>query len=529
MAISLLGVALLTNYYACLSQPVLYLFRGDLSGLQIESPKDGKMCSYLLAICGGDSQRNSPSMQDAIPQTLLVDVYLKRGYADEGRLQPFIKELRTIREGVIEAEIYKDDLTSVRNLPFVSYIDLPRSPQSTRYSTVSEAANCTDDLIGICSLRGQNLSGSGVVIAILDSEFYRDNLIAKELPRHMTLISNSSYISSQRHGSACAELISDIAPNVTVYLIDTGETEYDLLAAIECLLKLDKKPDIVSSSQDLHVGMFNGKDAVCGAIKNVTSKGIIWINAAGNFADNHWSGTFQDPDEDGFNNFGSNDQTINLTAERGELIQIWLSWDEDWLHAARDYDLYLYAPDGSYAVSKNPQEGYFGQKPMEFVSLVAPSDGIYQIAIKRYNAVSDNTSFQLFSSHKLDEYDVPNSSLGVIACCEDVITVGAVDISTLKVENMSSRGPTGDGRLKPDIVAPDNVTTITYWPEKFKGTSAAAPHVVGCVALAIEKFGRMDGQRIKDALERSAKDLGAAGPDNVYGYGLVDIRSLKGL
>lgn len=47
-----------------------------------------------------------------------------------------------------------------------------------------------------------------------------------------------------------------------------------------------------------------------------------------------------------------------------------------------------------------------------------------------------------------------NYSLGALASCPEVLTIGAVDASTLKLENYSSMGPTIDGRLKPDLVAP---------------------------------------------------------------------------
>jgi hypothetical protein len=294
---------------------------------------------------------------------------------------------------------------------------------------------------------------------------------------------------------------------------------------------LIKKIGIISCSSDFQLGLFNGDDEVCKAVKNVTSGGTVWINSAGNYAEKHWSGNFIDRNLDAFCEFGanSNDESINLTAKRGELIRVWLSWNEDWLHATQDYDLYLYAPDGTYTASSNPQEGYFGHKPSESVSMVAPSDGIYRIAIKRYKVTRNNTTFQLFSSHKLDEYNMKNCSLGVIACSKDVITVGAVDISTLKIENSSSRGPTINGLLKPDLVAPDNVTTMSYWPEKFIGTSTSAPYVAGCIALAMEKFGHSDYSEIKAILNANAEDLGPKGPDYAYGYGLVNMSNLKNL
>jgi len=106
-----------------------------------------------------------------------------------------------------------------------------------------------------------------------------------------------------------------------------------------------------------------------------------------------------------------------------------------------------------------------------------------------------------------------------------------VDASTLKLENYSSMGPTMDGRLKPDLVAPDNVTTSSYLPEKFRGSSASVPYAAGIFALALEKgrkLGLSDAE-IERMLLESAKDLGPPGPDNGYGRGLINLHNFTKL
>ena len=94
----------------------------------------------------------------------------------------------------------------------------------------------------------------------------------------------------------------------------------------------------------------------------------------------------------------------------------------------------------------------------------------------------------------------------------------------------SSRGPTSDGRVKPDVSAP-GVTVrsarantaagyITY-----SGTSMATPYVAGAVALALEVAPAASPPSIKAALTGSALDVGPAGTDNDWGAGLVDVRA----
>jgi len=65
-----------------------------------------------------------------------------------------------------------------------------------------------------------------------------------------------------------------------------------------------------------------------------------------------------------------------------------------------------------------------------------------------------------------------------------------------------------------------NTKDFGYW--FFQGTSMAAPHVAGTVALVIANGNATTPGEIRAALEATAEDLGISGRDDVYGYGLVD-------
>src|SRR4029077_7935507 len=72
------------------------------------------------------------------------------------------------------------------------------------------------------------------------------------------------------------------------------------------------------------------------------------------------------------------------------------------------------------------------------------------------------------------------------ADAQGALAVAAVSVTSDSVESFSSRGPTQDGRAKPEIGATDGVTSAAYGTVgvvSFTGTSAAAPHIAGAAAL----------------------------------------------
>lgn len=117
---------------------------------------------------------------------------------------------------------------------------------------------------------------------------------------------------------------------------------------------------------------------------------------------------------------------------------------------------------------------------------------------------------------------------------ESVITVGSTHSiwpHTYGVSFFSSRGPTGDGRLKPDLVAPgeriqstiasNGGSTSDWAPES--GTSMAAPHVSGAAAMLLARYEELIGQprRVKRILCETATDLGRE--RSFQGHGMLDV------
>ncbi|MFK7845054.1 MAG: S8 family serine peptidase [Rhodothermales bacterium] len=102
-----------------------------------------------------------------------------------------------------------------------------------------------------------------------------------------------------------------------------------------------------------------------------------------------------------------------------------------------------------------------------------------------------------------------------------VITVGAVNSSGGLV-SFSSRGPTADGRIKPDVMAQGaSVYLASTGPYSFSnGTSFSSPMVAGIVALILEANPDVTPTQVADILRDTADR--SENPDNEFGWGIVD-------
>ena len=106
--------------------------------------------------------------------------------------------------------------------------------------------------------------------------------------------------------------------------------------------------------------------------------------------------------------------------------------------------------------------------------------------------------------------------------------VGAIN-NTSGIYGLSSRGPStcgGSTGVFPELVAPGvniNSTDLGGFYTTASGTSLSAPHVAGGLALLLSAYPNLAVSQQEDALRYSAVDLGFAGPDDIYGYGRLNL------
>ncbi|EGT3801047.1 bifunctional germination protease/germinant receptor pseudoprotease CspBA [Clostridioides difficile] len=160
--------------------------------------------------------------------------------------------------------------------------------------------------------------------------------------------------------------------------------------------------------------------------------------------------------------------------------------------------------------------------------------GVY-IITGRYNLYLPNREL-LKSGTRFREVD-PFYTINYPAIQDDLITIGAYNTINGSLWQSSSRGPTIEDRLKPDIVAP-GVNIIAAYPGNtyatITGTAAASAHAAGAAAMYFQ-YTFVDGrypnqayvQKIKTFMQAGArKDSNTVYPNTNSGYGLLDVRGM---
>jgi serine protease AprX len=144
-------------------------------------------------------------------------------------------------------------------------------------------------------------------------------------------------------------------------------------------------------------------------------------------------------------------------------------------------------------------------------------------------AAAGNAGFHEFETSGLPYRGYAQVSITDPGNAEGVITVGAThktEPHAYGISYFSSRGPTADGRIKPDLVAPgERIESCLPNEERgpLDGTSQAAPHVSAAAAMLMARYPELNREprRIKQILCESATDLGR---ERVFqGHGLLDV------
>jgi serine protease AprX len=108
-----------------------------------------------------------------------------------------------------------------------------------------------------------------------------------------------------------------------------------------------------------------------------------------------------------------------------------------------------------------------------------------------------------------------------------ILAIGAIN-SIGSLSSFSSKGPTADGRIKPDVVALGSGTSVIKQSGSLgtvSGTSVASPLVASLAAGVWQEFPLLKSEEVYDAIVTTASL--ASEPNNLYGYGLPHFRAIE--
>lgn len=428
-------------------------------------------------------------------------------------------EVETSYRELVQVIIPIKALPDLADQPGVAFVRLPFRPHPTQGKIISEGAA----EIGTARWYQSGLTGKGVKVGIIDTfEGYRQ-LLGQELPRDLVARGFGIGLEEEGpHGTAVAEIIHDVAPGAKLYLVNWGRADPDLLNAIDWLI--EQEVDIINSSWGIMSGCLNPQDGLLEryAVGPARRAGILWVTAAGNEGQSHWRGTWRDDDGDGVLDFTPDDEDQNLRLPRGDMADIWLKWGDGCTPSSEDYDLILLDDSGREVARSTNVNRTIG--PWENIDYEARSTGTYHIVVKEVAGGASYLDLEVYTSqdieHRVEEGSV---SFAEPTISPNALTVGAAHWRNHVLMPYSSRGPTPDGRIKPDLAAPTNVTTATYGRYGFTGTSAATPYAAGAAALVKQAFPTWNPDQIKAYLKENAQDLGLSGDDNDYGAGFLEL------
>ena len=391
------------------------------------------------------------------------------------------------------------------------------------------------------------ITGKGVKVGIIDVGFegFR-GLLGTELPATVAarcytdvgvFTQNLADCETDSdHGTIVAESVIDIAPEVSLYIANVG-TKGDLQSAADWMIA--EGVSVINTSMGWTFdGPGDGTSpfsrSPLKAVDRAVGGGAIWVSLAHNLAQTTWFGTPLNADDDGFIDFSSPDETNRLLLEAGQTIKVQLRWEGIWGQEDTDLDMILYDSNlnpvwysGDY--QSGPLAGDF-PIPWDYMEYEVPRDGVYYLAISHFSGPAPGWIQMVGWGTGTLQYHTESGSITnpSESANPGLLAVGAApwyDLHT--IEPYSSRGPTPDGRVKPDIVGADCGATallpLNVDGDGFCGTSQSAAHVAGMAVLVRQGFPHLTAAQVASYLKDNAEQRGSPDPNNTWGHGFAKL------
>lgn len=503
---------------------------------------------------------------------------------------------------IVQTALSPDQIYLLESLPEVRFIRTPSYPIAHIGSVTTEGyeAMKINEFVNRPEFIGANVTGNGMKVGVISTAIYRadQSSFFGDLPPEEAAgvfddgklggiayfsfrtdpITNEAYglrdegiINywsgvTDEEGTAMLEIVHDIVPDAQLFF-SNFDTDIEMNMSKDWLREQGCDV-IIDDIGFLNNGPYDGASVVSMGSSKQVELGAAYYTSVGNAAEDHWWGYFYDPEQNNINNFGQADETIEIDVPPMSIVSIFLSWDEPWgsyppyeVGSGYDIDVWILDPNfldfnSPYGYSTDLQQG--DGDPSEWAWCINPYND-YQVVsvvitrknkLEPYDDISQPMRMNMFvmgayireKDYMVREGSMTNNN----EAGGGVISVGAIDVSAKSysvVEYFSSRGPTWDGRQKPEIAAFDGTSggrALWNTPfETFFGTSCASPHA-GAVAALIKGYKvslddpdfinpwnpKQVVDNINSAIFQGAEDMFPAGLDNMSGYGRIDVSNV---
>ncbi len=443
-------------------------------------------------------------------------------------------ELINDKLNIIQAWVPDSFLDLISDFPNIRKIDLPRYAITNIGSVTTEG----DAVLRADELRALGITGANINVGVISNgiEGLASAQSTSDLPSSVSILMPGS----GAEGTAMLEIIHDLAPGASLGFCGVS-TSLDFMQCITSLKDTFGADIIVDDVKFLSEPYFED-GPVAQAVSDALSNGVIYVSAAGNEAQLHYEFDYVANVASGQNlhDFGvaagsSSDTDMDILLSTGASLTVFLQWSDQFGVSANDYDLLLFDESSNLlSASITTQDG--DDDPIEALTYTNSTGASLRARLEVNKASGSNQRIEIFfrpGFFTIEEYNISGGSITGHQAVQDVLAVAAINASdpgNNTIAPYSSHGPaqiifpTIESRSKPNITAIDGVTVTGAggFSSPFFGTSAAAPHVAGVIALLKSAFPSLSRIEITEGVILSAVDLGDSGIDSIYGVGRLD-------